>query len=395
MVDETRNPAVSISRRRAILYGFVVVGMIVLALEILARVIWAYTFAVPASTQGGAAEVGKEHEPPREAPLSQTADYSKDIPYHFRRNTSAQMADTFVHTNNLGFRGTRPTLRKKPGQFRIVCVGDSVTFGYNVTSDEKAYPAVLHRLFEKHEQEIEVINAGRPGFESRHVAAFLEQVILGIDGNEATGSLEPDLLLVECGWNDARQFAPEPEPRSPSVGERLAGWSYLVRLPVRFLEAARAGDPEAEERAAWALIDRVRNGPALRNREAERAYRQSIERMVEVCQANGVAIVLVAPPNFLETKLDKSAWRKCASHFAKYPTLSFEGWQTMVRSMIEANREVAAERGVPFLDTSSLADATLFADICHPTDEGNERMASLIYHELLKRKLVPLAHAGQ
>ena len=288
------------------------------------------------------------------------------------------------------FGGTRPTLQKEPGQFRIVCVGDSVTFGYNATTDKKAYPAVLQQLFDEHSEAIEVINAGMPGFESRHVAAFVEKVILGIGGDEIEPPLEPNLVLVECGWNDARRFAPEPEPTYPTLWNRVAGTFYVVRLPARFLLAARTGDPTWQERAEWSLIEKVRRGPAQHYPKAEKRYRRWIDKTVELCHENNVRIALIAPPNFLETDLDDAAWRKCASHFAAYATLSFQGWQTMVESMIEANRTVAGEREAAFIDTTSLSDATLFADICHLNDAGNERLAQLVYRELLRQDLVPV-----
>src|SRR5882724_677041 len=39
---------------------------------------------------------------------------------------------TLLSTNAQGFRGNYPTTAKEPGTFRIVCLGDSVTFGYRV-----------------------------------------------------------------------------------------------------------------------------------------------------------------------------------------------------------------------------------------------------------------------
>lgn len=380
-----------LSRGRSALYGLVTVAAILGSLEIVARVVWAFTFAAPPSSPSDPASMPPSGAGDHARPLSQNADYSKDIPYDFRPNESGMIADTYVHTNNLGFRGRRPTLKKRPGMFRIVCVGDSVTFGYNATTDDRAYPAVLQRLLDPKDETIEVINAGRPGFESRHVAAFLKQRILDVDSDNrpGPGSLEPDLVLVECGWNDARQFSPPIEAKGPSLAHRLSEWIYLIRLPLRFREAARAGDPQWEERAAWATIERVRNGPPQRNPDAERDYRSALEAMAKVCRANHVEIVFIAPPNFLNTQLDDAAWRKCASHFAKYPTLSFQGWRTMIDFMVETNREVAQQFEVPFLDTSALSDARLFADICHPNDEGNERLAEHIRQALSDRGLVP------
>jgi lysophospholipase L1-like esterase len=83
-----------------------------------------------------------------------------------------------VYTNSLGMRGEELESPKK--RFRILCVGDSHTFGWGVT-EEETYPA---RLAE--ELGVEVINGGVPAMKPDDVAQW-------VDAHAPT--IQPDLLL--------------------------------------------------------------------------------------------------------------------------------------------------------------------------------------------------------
>jgi lysophospholipase L1-like esterase len=53
--------------------------------------------------------------------------------------------------------------QKPPGVFRIACVGDSVTFGFNV-DDADTYPQLLAQQLERaHPGRFQVLNFGIPG----------------------------------------------------------------------------------------------------------------------------------------------------------------------------------------------------------------------------------------
>jgi lysophospholipase L1-like esterase len=100
-----------------------------------------------------------------------------------------------VENNSVGFRGTE--VRSDPAArnaYRILCIGDSITFGFNTDQDD-SYPAQLDRVLSANfpEKDIEVINAGVPGWTWLQGLRFLERRGL---------SLEPDLVLMAHGTND-------------------------------------------------------------------------------------------------------------------------------------------------------------------------------------------------
>lgn len=70
---------------------------------------------------------------------------------------------TDVRINSLGFRDREYSVQKPPGVFRILCLGDSTTFGHWLPV-EKTYSKVLeellNRIWKSSGMRFEVINAG-------------------------------------------------------------------------------------------------------------------------------------------------------------------------------------------------------------------------------------------
>lgn len=69
----------------------------------------------------------------------------------------------FTYSNNsLGFRGSREYGPKKPGEFRLLLLGDSFTYGLGV-NDDQTFAYHLEQYLRAHNLPAEVINAGLPG----------------------------------------------------------------------------------------------------------------------------------------------------------------------------------------------------------------------------------------
>lgn len=82
-----------------------------------------------------------------------------------------------VSTNAMGYRDTE--LDETPVD--IVCVGDSVTFGWGVAQEE-SYPARLEQ-----ELSLNVLNTGVPALKPEHVEAYIKSILV---------SVEPRIILV-------------------------------------------------------------------------------------------------------------------------------------------------------------------------------------------------------
>ncbi len=146
--------------------------------------------------------------------------------------------DVRVVTNNQGLREPQEVAASHDGKYRIVVVGDSMTFGWGVESDE-SYPRVAETLLrEKYGiTNVEVINMGKPGANPNEYLRFIRQY---------ASQFNPDLIVL--GFligNDCPVFSPAQLESEVEVNERLrqhvaasqedfvkrALWkSYLVRL---------------------------------------------------------------------------------------------------------------------------------------------------------------------
>src|SRR5262249_26953744 len=104
-------------------------------------------------------------------------------------------ATWMIENNWEGFRGPeRFTGGSHENLYRILCIGDSITFGFNVDQDApftRQLEALLRARYPS--RQFEVINAGVPGWTWAQGVRFLE--LHGL-------ALNPDLVIMAHGTND-------------------------------------------------------------------------------------------------------------------------------------------------------------------------------------------------
>lgn len=108
-------------------------------------------------------------------------------------NYGTPNADVFL--NSQGWRSPEFLIDKRDGVFRIVCLGDSVTFGYGPSvGQEDPYPRKLenHLNHEFPHLDFEVINCGVPGYSSYQGLHVLKEII----------AYQPDIVTIAYGHND-------------------------------------------------------------------------------------------------------------------------------------------------------------------------------------------------
>lgn len=96
--------------------------------------------------------------------------------------------------NSHGLRDYEFSEEKKSGTVRIICLGNSCTFGWRVGLEE-TYPKQLGKLLnaDLDYKKYEVINGGVTGYSSFQGKRFLQEQIL---------EYNPDIITVCYGWND-------------------------------------------------------------------------------------------------------------------------------------------------------------------------------------------------
>lgn len=111
--------------------------------------------------------------------------------------TSSYFERLGVKINRLGLRGSEPS-PKKPGEFQILSLGDSCTFGISPDPNrlvENPYPELLERWASEMLglDKVRVINGAAPGYSSLQGLLLLRSKLR---------SLRPDAITVRYGWND-------------------------------------------------------------------------------------------------------------------------------------------------------------------------------------------------
>lgn len=143
------------------------------------------------------------------------------LAYKLKPDQEAYTHSVPVRTNSLGLRDHEIELQPDSNTFRILCLGDSLTFGNGVRSED-TYPKQLEQQLNGSLQgrRFEVINAGVPGYDTWQEAQYLLEYGLQLKAN---------LVIIGFYAND---IVPRPDVIRPAVGESgvimKQGWLGLA-----------------------------------------------------------------------------------------------------------------------------------------------------------------------
>jgi lysophospholipase L1-like esterase len=213
--------------------------------------------------------------------------------WRLRAGLETTFAGAGVRTGALHLRGDPSAGPPTDDRFRVLCLGESLAFGWGVEEDQ-AYPSVLRdRLGERRSdgRRVEVINGGTPGYSSHQGLAFLRQVGL---------ELEPDLVTIPYAVNDLdrlRFFRNDGQPDSAltpgsALGSRVlnaAATSPTVLLTRRLLASALTG-------AAAARLEARALAAGDRPRVPLDDYEANLRELIRVCREQGITVVAVVVP---------------------------------------------------------------------------------------------------
>lgn len=130
-----------------------------------------------------------------------------------------------VRVNSVGFRGPEPP-RRKPGDYRVMLLGDSCIFGHGLAQDETLGAQLQQRLqAEAPDRRVLVFNLGVPGYSSHQ----------GVDLVRNVGrQLQVDAVVCAYLWGDmSPDLAPDSQrfPSAPVQDLRRVLWrSNLYRV---------------------------------------------------------------------------------------------------------------------------------------------------------------------
>ena len=247
----------------------------------------------------------------------------------------------------------------------------SQTFGPTLRDGERPWPELLQDLFDRHTEcgrRVEVINAGTEAYTLEDNLERMRRDIL---------PLKPDLILSAHGMNGllALGLRRVPEPNEPGVRPRA---SALVGRAVLTIERAAhdwrsRNSAEAQPAALPAMTD----AELMQSRYAE-AYR----KLIALARDNGVDIALADS----SMAINQDSPRAVKDFYGAV----FKPIDDIIAANAAHNRMVrliARDERAPFIDMTGGVDGQwdddLYLDIVHFTEAGNERVAGVIFRQLL------------
>ena len=289
--------------------------------------------------------------------------------------------DVSYRINKGGLRGPELTFRKPGDEWRLLLLGDSVTFGIGL-NEKDCFAWQIQRLagIQDTGKRLTVINASVVGYSPWQQYDLLDSVGM---------AFEPDLVVQVFCLNDVgqkfnlvqyggatRDLAP-PQPA-------LLEWSGLFRMS-RALSFRWFGPSRSEllERDRAYLPDRVIGEPeAPEIQEAWRVTLESMSRIVKLTRSHKVPLAIVCFPQ--AGQIDPAAREPFESRRTSAP-----------------QRRLAAfckTASVPYLDLvpayeaycreSGLTGVDLFPDGTHPTSQASHVAAQAIHAFLVEQALI-------
>lgn len=183
--------------------------------------------------------------------------------------------------NHRGFRGAEFKVEKNKDTYRIVVLGDSISFGLGVDLHQ-TFPYLLQTYLSErtknHQSKVEIINAAVPGYSSYQLVLLTEQLM---------SHYSPDFMIIVPGFHN--DFVSTAGPGDKHFfGSRKSNWlksclrktnSYIVlrNLIVTLKSCHDAKDSQ----------NRLRVTPD--------EYYGNLKQIISLCNKKGIGIVIVKP----------------------------------------------------------------------------------------------------
>lgn len=307
--------------------------------------------------------------------MAPVVEFDAELSYRLKAGTrGGHLASTVFNTNSDGVRRDEEVGAKPAGGIRVLCVGDSCTFGFGVpfcadrtvTPDvsKKPYAMLLEDLLRATYpgRSVEVINVGVPGYSSSQGVVSIERNLPKYDADVVTAMFFNNDIV------DPGSSGRAAKPKGLQVPLRqLAARSQFVTHLIEWSNRQN-GRPKLEGfgSANTPLEDYVTNFDLMRSE----------------CAKRGAEFVVINP--FFQLLPENDPW--LPGH--------------RVTEFREALKAYVRAANVPFLDIPELTESTfpenkpLFIERVHPNDVGHAMVAQRL-HNLIRPMLDRRLAAGK
>ncbi len=265
--------------------------------------------------------------------------------------------------NRLGLRGWLPDLEKGPRDFRIVCVGDSSTFGSGVRYEE-TYGMRLERMLQDVASgvQVEVMLAALPGYSTQQSSLLFQKHV---------APRKPDVTVLYCGaWNDFVPALGLSDAERMQRGSGMWSRSHLGRLVGQLL------GPTDADREGYVRAFGEGRAPDGRRVPLD-VFETNIRGLIQQARAVGSWVEVVLPPLPESTR-----------HL--YPIA--QDYHRVVRRVAEEEGIAVLDAGQLFEDLESrcpeewripaVGKSLCCQDWLHPSALGHELLARSLFERI-------------
>ncbi len=276
---------------------------------------------------------------------NRTVEFDREVFWKFKPNQILDKKGIYrkpVRINNYGFRGKDFQIAKPAGRFRIICLGDSVTFGWSVGDDE-TYPFQLEKILKKEYPhcDIEIINLGITGYTS-----FQGKNLFLKFGKK----LKPDVVIFAFGPNDRYPaLLSDKEHYLYHTWEKSKIDIFLSRLQIYKL--LKSGVIYLMRRAQGLSLNPKTFFPKLKRKVSAEEYERNFATIWQECQKIGCELVLL---NVDFPSLPKDPVQKSLKELAEKTGAELSSQFKKEWDLIESNQKLARTYNVPFIDLRKL-----------------------------------------
>lgn len=243
--------------------------------------------------------------------------------------------------NSDGFRGSSLSEFKSNNSLRILCLGDSTTFGVGIIESKDTYCSQLKKLIEEDKGlNVEVINAGVPGYTS-----FQGLNSLKIKFSNYT----PDIVITYFGNNDASSLFHKMDKNINVFPEAFAKTYNFLENSIIYKNLRNVYLDKVYARK-YKFVNRVSPGD----------YKKNLLEIENVTNSWGGKTFFIAPVYFDNEDITKIKKILKSMHIDKENTIYLESYFNLTKYTLEE----------------------LFFDDCHPTIKGHKLIAKAIFEKI-------------
>tara|TARA_Y100000996_G_scaffold387338_1_gene346041 strand:+ start:3561 stop:4673 length:1113 start_codon:yes stop_codon:yes gene_type:complete len=301
------------------------------------------------------------------------SDYKSIIDYETPyKHWEPNQVNNSVTINSLGIRGSEINTEKDPDTYRIIMLGGSAMYGLYATTDSSTIPGFLENKIENENPTfgVEIINAGVNGASSFDEINLLKDKLL---------SLAPDMIIVYDGGNDLLKKIQDENNTNNSWPGPIEKFSKQIR---NYYKTTQLID----------FIDRVfqkqisNDNSKLDQISDENIQKKVIkwkERWKTVCESeemNEIQTVISIQPYLGTGNKNFSEWENMTKQNTKNIDVS-SSYHLILEQLDELKTSCSMT-----LNLTNVFDnysETIFYDLIHVGELGNELVAERLYDEIL------------